>query len=130
MLKELSPGIKISISRSITNVFEQYMNKIEWNDDKYVLEDFMNDWRHYITHSSSWYSQLSDEMKSNPVFHQELAVKINETIKKITLEEPTKAQMKEIEELEQTVGKEYNYSCKLEAKYVIDKLKKELKQQA
>lgn len=123
MLKDLSPGIKISISRSITTVFEQYMSKIQWNDDKFNFESFMKDWREYITNSSSWYGQLSDEIKSNSAFHEELADKINETIEKITSEEPTKAQMEEIDALEKKTGKEYAYSCKLEAKYVIDQLK-------
>jgi hypothetical protein len=126
MLKDLSPGIKISISRSITTVFEQYMSKIEWDDDKFSLESFMKDWRDYITHSSSWYGQISEEIKSNPAFHEELAGKINETIDKIMSEEPTEAQMQEIEELEQKAGREYDYSCKLEAKYVIERLRRSL----
>lgn len=126
MLKDLSPGIKISISRSITTVFEQYMSKIEWDDDKFDLEHLMEDWRNYIIHSSSWYGQISNDIKSDPAFHHNLAAKINETIEKITSEEPTKAQMEEIAELEKQANKEYNYSCKLEAKYVIDRLKTEL----
>lgn len=123
MLKDLAPGIKISISRSISKSFEQYMGRIGWDENKYNLNDFIKEWREYIIHSSSWYSQLSEEMKADPVFHEELAVKINETIEKIFSEEPTPAQIEEIEKLQAKQGKEFDYSCKMEAKYIIDTYK-------
>lgn len=120
MLKNLAPGIKISISRSISMSFEQYMSRIGWDENKYNLNDFIKEWREYIINSSSWYSQISEEMKADPVFHEELAVKINETIEKIFNEEPTPAQIEEIEKLQAKHGKEFDYSCKMEAKYIID----------
>ncbi|MCM3574437.1 MULTISPECIES: hypothetical protein [Mesobacillus] len=123
MLKDLAPGIKISISRSISKSFEQYMSRIGWDENKYNLNDFIKEWREYIINSSSWYSQLSEEMKADPVFHEELAVKINETIEKVFNEEPTPAQIEEIEELQTKHGKEFDYSCKMEAKYIIDTYK-------
>lgn len=123
MLKDLAPGIKISISRSISKSFEQYMSRIGWVENKYNLNDFIKEWREYIINSSSWYSQLSEEMKADPVFHEELAVKINETIEKVFNEEPTPAQIEEIEELQTKHGKEFDYSCKMEAKYIIDTYK-------
>lgn len=127
MFKDLSPGIKISITRSITTSFEQYMSNIGWSESKFNLQHFVNEWREYITNHSSWYDKVSDEMKSNFAFHEELAVKINETIDKILSEEPTKDQINEIEQLQAEVGKEYDFSCKAEAKYLIDTLKEELK---
>ena len=123
MLKDLAPGIKISISRSISKSFEQYMSRIGWDENKYNLDDFIKEWREYIINSSSWYSQLSEEMKADPVFHEELAVKINETIEKVFSEEPTPAQIEEIEKLQEKHGKEFDYSCKMEAKYIIDTYK-------
>jgi len=96
------------------------MSRIGWDENKYSLEDFIKEWRQYIINSSSWYSQLSEETKADPVFHEELAAKINETIEKIFNEEPTQEQIEEIEKLQQLHGKEFDYSCKMEAKYIID----------
>lgn len=127
MFKDLSPGIKISISRSISTAFEQYMNRIRWNENKFDIEEFISEWQHYITNNSSWYGKISDDVKNNPAFHEQLADKINETIDKILSEEPTEDQMQEIEKLQQETGEERNYSCKTEAKFVIEDLKQELK---
>jgi hypothetical protein len=127
MFKDLSQGIKISISRSISTAFEQYMTEIEWNENKFSLEEFVQRWRNYIINYSSWYEKVSDDIKLNPVFHENLAVKINETIQKFLSEEPTKDQMEEIEALQQQLGEEYDYSCRMEAKYLIEILKEKLK---
>lgn len=124
MFKDLSPGIKISITRSIITAFEQYMNRIDWNESKMDLSAFIADWRDYIQNQASWFDKLESDIKNNPLFHEELAEKINETIEKILSEAPTKAQMNEIDALQKEVREEYNYSCKTEAKYVIEKLKK------
>ncbi|CAG9606635.1 hypothetical protein [Pseudoneobacillus rhizosphaerae] len=124
MFKDLSPGIKISITRSITTAFEQYMNRIDWNESKMDLSAFIADWRDYIQNQASWFDKLESDIKNNPLFHEELAAKINETIEKILSEEPTEAQMDEIDALQKEVREEYDYSCKTEAKYVIEKLKK------
>ncbi|GIN63014.1 hypothetical protein J27TS8_30070 [Robertmurraya siralis] len=127
MFKEFSPGIKISITRSITTSFEKYMNDIGWNEEKFNIEKFVQEWKHYITGSSSWYDKISDEVKNDPAFHEQLAEKINETIDKILSEAPTKEQMAEIESLQKEWGEEFDYSCKTEAKYVIEKYKELLK---
>lgn len=127
MFKDLSPGIKISITRSITTTFENYMNDIGWDENKFSMEKFVDEWRKYINSNSSWYDKISDDIKNNSIFHEELAAKINETIDKILSEEPTKEQMEEIEKLQKELGEEYDFSCKTEAKYVIDLLKKEIK---
>jgi predicted transcriptional regulator len=127
MFKDLSPGIKISITRSITTVFEQYMNRIEWDESRMDLSVFMAEWSEYIHNQASWFDKVEDNIKNNPQFHEELAEKINETIEKILSEEPTKAQMDEIEALQQELHEDYNYSCKTEAKFLIEKLKEELK---
>jgi predicted metal-dependent hydrolase len=130
MFKDLSPGIKISITRSITTAFEQYMNRIDWNESEMDLSAFIAEWRDYIQNQASWYEKLEADTKNSPQFHQELAEKINETIEKILTEEPTKAQMDEIENLQKEAREEYNYSCKTEAKYVIEKLKEEIKKKS
>lgn len=126
MFKDLSPGIKISITRSITTAFEQYMSRIDWNESKMDLNSFVADWREYIQNQASWFDKLESDIKNSPDFHQQLAEKINETIEKILSEKPTKVQMEQIEALQKEVREEYNYSCKTEAKYVIEKLKKKL----
>jgi hypothetical protein len=120
VFKDLAPGVKISISRSISKSFEQYMSRIGWDENEFHLENFIKEWREYIIKSSSWYGQISDEIKNDAVFHEELAVKINETINKILNEEPTQEQIEEIERLQEKQGKEINFSCKMEAKYIID----------
>lgn len=127
MFKDLSPGIKRSITRSITVAFEQYMNRIDWSESEFNLSSFIKEWRDYIQNQASWYEKVDIETKINPQFHQELAEKINETIDKILSEEPTKEQMNEIEAIQNELHEEYDYSCKTEAKYVIEKLKEELK---
>jgi hypothetical protein len=127
MFKDLSPGIKISITRSITTVFEQYMNRIEWDESRMDLSVFMAEWSEYIHNQASWFDKVEKGIKNNPQFHEELAEKINETIEKILSEEPTQAQMDEIEALQKELHEDYNYSCKTEAKFLIEKLKEELK---
>lgn len=103
------------------------MATIDWNEKKFSMNDFMKHWGDYIHSSSSWFNKLDEDIKRNPEFHQELAEKINETIDKILSEEPTKEQMEEIEKLQETLGEEYDYSCKSEAKYLIEKLKEQIK---
>lgn len=125
--KDLSQGMKISISRSITTAFESYMSGINWNEDKFDMQHFVAEWREYINNHASWYSQVSEGMKADPVFHEELAVKINEVINKIVSEKPSKAQMDEVSELQEQLGEDYDYSCKMEAKYVIEWMKEKLK---
>jgi hydroxymethylpyrimidine pyrophosphatase-like HAD family hydrolase len=127
MYKDLSPGVKISISRSITTSFEQYMAKIQWDEKSFNLQDFASDWREYITKHSSWYDKLDSGVKADPSFHEDLAAKMNETIDKILSEEPTAEQIEEIESLQKDLGEEVDFSCKSEAKYLIDWMKKELK---
>ncbi|KAB2336831.1 hypothetical protein F7731_09200 [Cytobacillus depressus] len=127
MFKDLSQGIKISIARSITTSFEQYMISIEWDEKRFSMQNFVNEWRDYINNHSSWFNQISDEMKENPQFHEELADKINVAIEKIFTEEPTEAQIEEINSLQKELKAEVSYSCKMEAKYVIDKMKEQLK---
>jgi hypothetical protein len=122
MFNQLSSGTKISITRSIKTAFEQYMAKISWDEDKYELQDFVQLWRTYINESASWFNNLDDQIKNDPKFHEELAVKINETIEKILSEPPTEEQMNEIDSLQKDLGTDYDYSCKVEAKFLLDKL--------
>jgi predicted ArsR family transcriptional regulator len=123
MLKNLPQGVKISITRSIQTAFEQYMSQIEWNEDRYQAEDFIRSWREYIEDHASWFERLSEEEKANPLFHQELADKINRTIEKIVNEEPTSEQIHQLNALLDEKGvQNITYSSKAEAKYWIDKL--------
>ncbi|PLS17762.1 hypothetical protein CVD28_08655 [Bacillus sp. M6-12] len=121
MFKDLSSGVKISITRSISTVFEQYMVGINWEESRFSLEAFVAEWQEYITNHASWYNKVDTEIKGNPLFHEELASKINETINKILSEKPTQEQINEIEAIEVKLGKDIPYSCRAEARYVIDK---------
>lgn len=127
MLNELPSGIKISISRSISTVFEQYMEKIGWDEEKYKLEEFIKQWQFYINNHASWFTKISDEIKLDPTFHEGLAAKINETIDKILSDSPTSEQIKKIKQLQYELGIEHPYSCKAEARYLINYLTKEIK---
>ncbi|GIN40334.1 MULTISPECIES: hypothetical protein [Heyndrickxia] len=127
MLHSLPSGLKISISRSISTVFEQYMEKIGWDEKKYNIEDFIKQWQVYINEHASWYDKLSDDIKKDPSFHEELAAKINETIQKILSEAPTDEQMKTIENLQRKHNNKDSYSCKMEAKFLINSLKSKTK---
>lgn len=127
MYKNLTPGVKISISRSISTAFEQYMKSIQWDEDQADIAAFVKEWKEYITHSASWYVKVDENVKEDPAFHRELAVKINQTIDKILNEKPTEEQMNTIEQLQkQTNSEEYMYSCRAEARYVIEKLQQKL----
>jgi hypothetical protein len=123
MYKDLSPGIKISISRSISTAFEQYMAKINWDESKFNLQDLVDTWKTYIIASSAWYAQIDDSLKDNEEFHEELAAKINEVVEKLFSEKPTDGQIKALNELEKHLNKELVYSCKLEAKYLLEQHK-------
>ncbi|TFE04091.1 hypothetical protein [Jeotgalibacillus salarius] len=126
MLQQLPTGTKISITRSINTALEQYMAEIEWNEDKFSMVEFMNGWSTYITTQASWYQNLEPSVKESPEFHEELANKINETIEKVLEEEPTPAQIERIEQLQLSTGTDMDYSCKAEAKYVIQSLERKL----
>ena len=72
MFKDLSPNLKSSITRSITQTFEQYMSDIEWSGEKFSIDDYIASWREYITTKALWYSKIPDDMKINPVFMKTL----------------------------------------------------------
>ena len=94
---------------------------------KYSLEDFIIYWRDYAQKSASWFVKIDDGMKSSPDFHKALAEKINEVIEKILTEAPTKKEIRELEELiKQLKIDDIDYSCRMEAKYHIERLKKKL----
>ena len=127
MEKKLTPGIKISITRSISKAFENYMKSIEWDEERLDIRAFVEEWKEYTTHHASWYQKVDEETKQDPAFHKELADKINQTIDRILSEEPDEEQMEIIKLLEEEAGTNHTYSCLAEAKYVIDKLNEELK---
>ena len=128
MFNSLPHGIKVSITRSISNSFLKYMETIEWDEKKYNLEDFILYWRDYAQKNASWFAKIDDEIKASPNFHKELAEKINEVIEKILTEAPTEKEMKELAGLIEQLGiDDIDYTCRMEAKYHIERLKKKLK---
>ena len=124
MYKDLSPNLKISITRSITQAFEQYMSDIAWSEDKFRIEDFVSGWQQYITTKALWYSEIPDEIKLNAGFHEELAVRINEVIARILQDPPTDEQIATIQMMQEDLNTHYEYDCKAQAAYVEGLLKK------
>ncbi|MBE3102749.1 MAG: hypothetical protein IMZ40_00720, partial [Bacilli bacterium] len=97
MYKELPAGVKSSITRSISTVFEKYMASIDWSENQFKIEDFFQAWQIYINESASWKDKISIECKNDPVFHEEISVKINQVIDKILNELPSEEQVAKIE---------------------------------
>lgn len=128
MYKDLSPNLKSSITRSITQTFEQYMESIEWSESKFSIEDYIASWREYITTRALWYSEIEDSVKENPIFHEELAERINEIINRILEEPPTEDQIATIQMMQEKYNTHYTYDCKAEASYVERLLKSRYEQ--
>src|SRR5690625_3563091 len=115
MYNDLSPNLKSSITRSITQTFEQYMESIEWSESKFNIEDFIASWREYITTRALWYSEISDTIKASPEFHEQLATRINKVIDRILEDPPTEEQIAKIQMMQEKLNTHYTYDCKAEA---------------
>jgi hypothetical protein len=125
MLKDLTRGTKVSITNSIKTAFELYMRDLEWDLEAYNSDDFLAMWKIYNAQNASWQSTVDDSILNNEQFHQELATKMNVDINKILNNDPTEDQIQQIEQLVKELNVEDpSYSCKLEAKYHIDRLQK------
>lgn len=118
MFKDLSPNLKSSITRSITQTFEQYMSDIAWSEEKFSIDDYIANWREYITTKALWYSKIPDETKRNAGFHEDLAQRINEIIARILNEPPSEEQIAAIQMMQEELNTHYEYACKAEAVYV------------
>ena len=127
MYKELSSGVKISITRSISTSFEAYLASIGWDEDKFSMENFMAYWQNYFKDNAAWIDKVPPEILLSTEFHEEIAKKIDEVIDKILNEEPTEKQKKEIAKLQKQLGTDYQFDCKAEAAYVEQLLKDKLK---
>lgn len=127
MYKDLSSGVKISITRSISTSFEMYLANIGWDDEKFSMDDFALCWQKYFTENSAWFDKVPQELLVSSEFHEEIAKKMDEVIDKILTEEPTKKQIDSIEKMQEKLGTNYEYSCKAEAAYVEHLLKEQLK---
>ena len=123
MYKELPAGVKSSITRSMTSVFENYMASIEWDEDRFQMEGFISQWRTYINESATWTDKVSDEVKQSPAFHEEVAKKMNQVIDKILSEPPSEQQIANIEMMQEEFNTHYDYACKAEAAYIESLLK-------
>ncbi|MHA6259012.1 hypothetical protein ACXYMX_03750 [Sporosarcina sp. CAU 1771] len=123
MYTNLSPNLKISITRSITQTFEQYMSDIAWSEDKFRIEDFIASWQQYITTKALWYSEIPNEIKYDSEFHEELAERINEIISRVLQDPPTDEQIARIQKTQEELGTHYEYDCKAQASYVEELLK-------
>lgn len=127
MYKQLSSGVKISITRSISTSFEAYLASIGWDEDKFSMEDYMVIWQNYFKENAAWIEKIPTDILLSNEFHEELAKKIDEVIAKILNEEPTEKQKTEIAKLQKQLGTNYKFNCKAEAAYVEQLLKDKLK---
>lgn len=127
MYKQLSSGVKISITRSISTSFESYLASIEWNEDKFSMEDFMISWQNYFKDNAAWIDKVPQEVLLSSEFHEEIAKKIDEVLEKMLNEKPTEKQKTEIAKLQEKLGTSYTFTCKAEAAYVEQLLKEKLK---
>ncbi|MFC7685803.1 hypothetical protein [Ureibacillus sp. GCM10028918] len=126
MYKQLSSGVKISITRSISTSFELYLASIGWDEDKFSMEEFMKIWQKYFTENAAWFDKVPQDVLLSQEFHEELAQKIDEVIAKILNEKPTKKQIDSIEKMQKQLGTNFTYECKAEAAYVEQQLKEQL----
>ncbi|MEK4424046.1 hypothetical protein [Solibacillus sp. FSL K6-1523] len=127
MYKQLSSGVKISITRSISTSFESYLASIGWEEDKFSMEDFMISWQSYFKDNAAWIDKIPQEVLLSNEFHAEIAKKIDEVLAKILNEKPTEKQKNEIAKLQEKLGTNYTFDCKAEAAYVEQLLKEKLK---
>lgn len=123
MYNTLPAGIKSSITRSISKVFEDYMADIEWSEERFELTDFIKTWKIYIEEQAAWYEKVPLEVRASPGFHEEVAKKMNETIERILSQPPSEDQIARIETKQEELNTFFEYSCKAEATYVENKLK-------
>ena len=127
MYKQLSSGVKISITRSISTSFEAYLASIGWDEEKFSMEDYMVSWQTYFKDNAAWIDKIPTDVLLSPEFHEEIAKKMDEVIAKILNEEPTEKQKKDIAKLQKQLGTDYTFDCKAEAAYVEQLLKHKLK---
>ncbi|MEK4228367.1 hypothetical protein [Solibacillus sp. FSL H8-0538] len=127
MYKQLSSGVKISITRSISTSFESYLASIDWDEEKFSMENFMENWQKYFTESAAWFDKVPQEVLLSTEFHAEIAKKMDEVIAKVLSEEPTAKQIASIDKMQKQLGTNYSYDCKAEAAYVEQLLKEKLK---
>src|SRR4051812_33708730 len=99
MYKQLSSGVKISITRSISTSFESYLASIDWDEDKFSMENFMEYWQKYFTESAAWFDKVPQEVLLSTEFHAEIAKKMDEVIAKLLSEEPTAKQIASIDKM-------------------------------
>ncbi|MGE7092688.1 hypothetical protein ACQKII_14810 [Lysinibacillus sp. NPDC048646] len=127
MYKELSSGVKISITRSISTSFESYLASIAWDEERFSMEDFIASWQSYFQANAAWIEKIPADVLMSTEFHEEMAQKIDEVIAKILNEEPTAKQVETIEALQKELGTSYTYNCKAEAAYIEQLLKEKQK---
>ncbi|WP_068986213.1 MULTISPECIES: hypothetical protein [Lysinibacillus] len=127
MYKELSSGVKISITRSISTSFESYLTSIDWKEERFSMEDFIASWQTYFQENAAWIEKIPADVLMSTEFHEEMAQKIDEVIAKILNEEPTAKQIETIEALQKELGTNYSYNCKAEAAYIEQLLKEKQK---
>lgn len=127
MYKQLSSGVKISITRSISTSFEAYLASIGWDEENFSMEDYMISWQTYFKENAAWIDKVPADVLLSEEFHAEIAKKMDEVIAKILNEAPTEKQKTDIAKLQKQLGTNYSFDCKAEAAYVEQLLKNKLK---
>lgn len=75
MYKELSSGVKISITRSISTSFESYLASIGWEEERFSMEDFIASWQSYFQENAAWIEKIPADVLMSTEFHEEMAQK-------------------------------------------------------
>lgn len=94
------------------------MSNIDWSQEKFKIEDYISSWQQYITTKALWYSEISNDVKESPEFHEELAIRINKIIERILEDPPTDEQIATIQIMQEKLNTHYEYECKAQAVYV------------
>lgn len=128
MLKDLSPNIKSSITRSITQTIEQYFASIDWELERFDVVELFEMWGEYVQERALWYDTLPDEMKESSQFQEDLANRVNELLEKTFTAQPaTEEQVANIRYMEEQLDL-YNKDilCKMHATYLEQTLQEQL----
>lgn len=104
MYKQLSSGVKISITRSISTSFESYLASIGWDEDKFSMDEFVANWQKYFTENAAWYDKVPQDVLLSPEFHEELAQRIDEVIAKILSENQRKSKLIQLKKCKKHLG--------------------------
>ena len=90
MYKQLPHGVKMGLHAQLLFLLK-YMKEIEWNEEKFDMQQFVEQWKQYLYTKSTWVNKVDDELKGHPDFHQALAMKVNEKLTSLLMKNRAKS---------------------------------------